>query len=161
MKPRVYVETSVISYLVAWPSRDIVVAAHQQVTQEWWATREHFELFTSQLVVREAGAGDPQAAARRLQVLEETSILDVSFDADELARAMVERGAVPAVAIADALHVAIAAMNGMTHLVTWNLTHIANADCRGRLEAVCREEGIEPPLIATPEEMTRETSDVP
>jgi predicted nucleic acid-binding protein len=161
MEPRVYLETSVVSYLVARPSRDIVVAAHQQVTREWWASRERYALFTSQLVLREARAGNPDAAARRLEVLDETSVLDISLDADELARVMVVRGAVPAAAIADALHVAIAATNGLTHLLTWNLTHIANADSRGRLEAVCRDEGIAPPLIATPEEMMEDAIDVP
>jgi len=161
VKPRVYLETSVISYLVARPSRDIVVAAHQQVTREWWASRERYELFTSQLVLREVSAGDPDAAARRLEVLDETSVLDISLDADELARVMVERGAVLAAAIADALHMAIAATNGLTHLVTWNLTHIANADSRSRLEAVCRDEGMAPPLIATPEELMEDATDVP
>lgn len=161
MKPRVYLETSVVSYLVARPSRDIVVAAHQQVTREWWASRERYELFSSQLVIWEARAGDPDVAALRLGVLDETSVLDISLDADELARVIVKRGAAPAVAIADALHVAIAATNGLTHLVTWNLTHIANADSRGRLEAVCREEGIAPPLIATPEEMMEDAPDDP
>jgi hypothetical protein len=161
MKPSVYLETSVISYLVSRPSRDLVVAAHQQVSQEWWLTRTRYELFTSQLVVQEARAGDPEVAARRLVVLEEASILKVTLDAERLARVMVERGAVPASAIADALHVAIAAINGLTYLVTWNMTHIANAGSRGKLEAVCRAEGIVPPLIATPEELMEESTDVP
>lgn len=59
----VYVETSIFSYLTARPSRDLLVAAHQQITHHWWdARRMRFEIFISPLVDEEAGRGDPDAA---------------------------------------------------------------------------------------------------
>jgi hypothetical protein len=81
MKPRAYIETSIVSYLTAWQSRDLVLAAHQQVTREWWASRELFELFASQFVLDEAAAGDGDAAASRLAALAEAAILEVTEDA--------------------------------------------------------------------------------
>lgn len=86
MRPTVYVETTVVSYLTAWPSKDVVRAAHQEITRGWWdGQRKHFELFTSQLVLDEARQGDPQAAAERLEVLEQLPPLDVSDAAQRLA----------------------------------------------------------------------------
>src|SRR5437588_9710250 len=69
MKPTVYVETTIPSYLTAWPSRDLVRAAHQQITREWWARRDRFDLYASRLVVQECQGGDPEAAADRLAAL--------------------------------------------------------------------------------------------
>ncbi len=89
MQSKAYIETSLISYLAAWPSRDLVRAAHQQVTREWWATRESFDLFTSQLVLDEAAAGDETAAASRLALLEDIVLLDVTEDAIRLAEGQV------------------------------------------------------------------------
>jgi hypothetical protein len=154
MKPKVYVETSVVSYLTSLPSRDLVVAAHQRITQDWWANRrEDFELYASQLVVQEAGAGDAQMAGLRLAALDRVPLLGVSREATSLAR-LVERGPLPEKAVADALHIAVATVHGVDYLLTWNCKHIANAEMRGGVASVCRRGGYEPPVICTPEELS-------
>lgn len=156
MNPKTYIETSIVSYLIAWPSRDLVRAAHQQVTSDWWATRGSFDLFTSQFVLDEAAAGDEGAAASRLAALEDAVLLEVTEDAILLAENLVTGGALPPKARVDALHVAMAAVHGMDYLLTWNCKHIANASLRGRIEDLCRAAGFEPPIICTPLELPRE-----
>lgn len=154
MQPKVYVETTVVSYLTARLSRDIVVAAHQQITQEWWDTRrEQFELVASQLVVREASAGDAEAARERLELLSSMTLLEVTPEALTLAQELVGVGAVPTQAAEDALHIAIAVTNGVEYLLTWNHRHLANAALRTKIEQVCRSAGYEPAIICTPEEL--------
>jgi hypothetical protein len=153
MKPRVYVETTVPSYLTAWPSRDLVRAAHQQITREWWARRGEFALYSSRLVVQECQAGDPQAAADRLAALVDVPLLELTPDAATLAEALVRGVPLPERAAADALHIAIAAVHGVDYLLTWNCTHIANVTFRPQIESVCRAAGYAPPLICTPEEL--------
>ncbi|HWE37834.1 MAG TPA: type II toxin-antitoxin system VapC family toxin [Isosphaeraceae bacterium] len=153
MKPRIYLETTIPSYLTAWPSRDLVRAAHQQMTREWWTRRHSFELFISQLVIRECQAGDPEAAAARLVAPDGLPLLDQGEDVALLARTLLDRVPLPARAEADALHIATAVLHGMDYLLTWNCTHIANATLRGRIDAACRESGFEPPTICTPEEL--------
>ena len=157
MKPRVYVETSIISYLAARPSRDLVTAARQQVTHELWARKAaDFELWVAEAVVNECGGGDPDAAARRLELLRDLPLLGVDEGAVELAEALVARVPLPEKAAADALHIAIAVTSGMDYLLTWNCTHIANAVLRDGIEAVCREHGHEPLVICTPDELLAE-----
>jgi hypothetical protein len=154
MKPKVYLETTISSYLTARPSRDLVTAAHQQITREWWDTRRHaFDLFVSQMVIDEASAGDPDAAARRLEVLAPLSLLDPRAEGADLAQALIEQVPLPIGAAADALHIAIAVVNGMDYLLTWNCTHIANAVLRSQIETVCRSKGFEIPIICTPDEL--------
>lgn len=157
MKPRVYLETTIPSYLTAWPSPQAVMAGHQQTTKEWWDTqREDFELFASQFVIDEASLGDPDAARRRLEALANVPLLDLSEEVYSLANGLVRRVPLPAKAAADSLHIAIATVNGMDYLLTWNCTHIANATLRGRIEMICRDCGYEPPVICTPEELLKE-----
>ena len=153
MRSRAYLETTIVSYLSAWPSRDLVKAAHQQITIEWWSKRSRFDLFVSQIVVSEAGSGDVQAARRRLETLDGIPVLSASPEAAVLARELVAQGSLPAKAAVDALHIAIAAVNGMDYLLTWNCTHIANAATRHKIEAVCRKTGYEPVVLCTPEEL--------
>ena len=158
MKPRVYVETTVISYLAARPARDVVVAGHQQSTRDWWGiASDRFELVVSDLVREEAGIGDRDAARARLSILDSLATLDATPEADALADGIVRTSAVPPAAIRDALHVAIAAANGVEYLVTWNFRHIANAVARPLIESCCRQAGFEPPTICTPEELMEET----
>lgn len=159
MKPTVYIETTVPSYLTAWPSRDLVRAAHQQITREWWAHRDAFDLYMSRLVVQECQAGDQQAAVDRLAALAGIPLLEQTPEAGELADALLRDVPLPQKAAADALHIATAAVHGMQYLLTWNCTHIANAALRPQIEAVCRAAGFEPPLICTPEELPPEESE--
>ena len=156
MKPRVYIETTVLSYLTALPSRDLVRAAHQQVTVEWWGAREAFELFVSDAVLAEARLGDPVAAARRIAAARSLTVLAATDDAQRLADALLVAATMPRKAAIDAVHVAIAAVNGMDFLLMWNCAHIANAAMRPRIESVCRSVGFEPPTICTPEELQPE-----
>ena len=153
MKPRVYIETTIPSYLTAWPSLQPVRAAHQQVTREWWAGRGAFDLYVSRGVVVECGKGDPTAAADRLAALSGIDLLDESDQATGLADDIARRLALPPAVSADALHIANAAVNGIQYLLTWNCTHIANAAHRQRIEAACRAAGCEPPVICTPLEL--------
>ena len=114
MKPKVYLETTVVSYLTAWPSRDLVRAAHQQITREWWQLRRHhFDLYASQLVLQEVGAGDPSAAAKRLTALDQVPIVELTEIAVALAEELVRRVPLPPRAAVDALHIAIAVASGM------------------------------------------------
>jgi predicted nucleic acid-binding protein len=154
MKPRVYVETTIPSYLTAWPSRDLVRAAHQQITREWWSIRGDYELYSSRLVVRECQAGDPRAAADRLAAITDIPLLEQTAEAAALAEALLRDVPLPERAASDALHIATAAVHGMDYLLTWNCTHIANVTFRPQIEAVCRANGYEPPLICTPEELS-------
>jgi predicted nucleic acid-binding protein len=154
MKPKVYVETTIISYLTARPSRDLIIAGHQQVTDEWWQTsRYSFSVVSSQLVVREASAGDPEAAQDRLARLAELTLLEISEEALTLAQHLLQAGAIPASFPEDALHIAVAVVNGAEYLLTWNYKHLANAVIRSKIEATCRELGYEAVIICTPEEL--------
>jgi hypothetical protein len=153
VKPRVYVETSILSYLTALPSRDVVQLARQQLTLDWWTRRGDFELFVSDPVLAEASRGDPNAAARRLEAAAGIPILRGTEQAEALTGALLKNSAMPAKAFVDAAHVAIAAAHGLGFLLTWNCAHIANAVMRPRIEAVCRGNGFQPPVICTPDEL--------
>ena len=154
LKRRVHLETTIASYLTARPSRDLVVAAHQELTSEWWTShRQRFDLHISELVLREAARGDESAAARRLEELKGIRVLDLDDAARELTRLFVQRKLIPAKVIEDAFHVAVATAQGMDFLLTWNCRHIANAEIVDRLEAVCLELGYVMPVICTPEQL--------
>src|SRR5438094_601003 len=142
MSDRVYVETTFVSYLMARPNRDVVIAGHQQVTHEWWDTRRaSYELCVSQLVLDEVAAGDAQAAQERLLVLRPMLVLETTADALELAKELLQAGALPAKAADDALHIAIAATKKVPYLLTWNCRHLANAVMRPVIETVCKAKG--------------------
>jgi PIN domain len=154
MAERVYIETTVVSYLTARPNRDVVIAGHQQVTHEWWDTRRaSYELCVSQLVLDEAGAGDAQAAQERLLVLQPLLVLETTTEASELAKELLRAGALPAKAADDALHIAVAATKAVPFLLTWNCRHLANAAMRPVIETVCKAKGFTAPIICTPEEL--------
>lgn len=154
MTPRVYVETSVISYLTARPSRDLVIAAHQEVTHEWWLNRRAaFALFYSEAVRDEAAMGDPLAAAQRLTLLAELNLLEIAVQAFDLANALVQATALPAKARVDALHIAIAAYEHMDFVLTWNFKHIANAQSASKVRKVCESFGLDCPVLCSPLEL--------
>ena len=159
MKPKLYLETTVPSYLAARPSRDIVVAGHQEVTRQWWAAKRHeFDIFVSQFVLDEAGAGDTATAAARLNLLEGMPLLEITADVGRLARHLIESGVIPSKAATDAAHVAVSAVHGMEYLVTWNCAHLANARLTRRVFAACLELGFTCPTICTPEELLESES---
>jgi predicted nucleic acid-binding protein len=132
-KPSVYLETSFISYLTAKPSRDLIMAGHQVLTAEWWDNHRHkFDLFISPIVFEEVARGDPQAATKRIAILAEMASVDISADAYRLADRLVNTTAIPKEAFSDALHVAIAGVNGINYLLTWNCKHLAHETWRHR-----------------------------
>ncbi len=147
----VYLESSVVSYLAARPSRDLVVAGNQQVTRDWWETRRgECELFVSEVVVAECAAGDPAAASERGVFLADLPVLATTDEAEALAEALLSAMALPQKAALDALHIGMAAANGMDILLTWNCAHIANPFMQPQINATCVEFGVIPPTICTP-----------
>jgi predicted nucleic acid-binding protein len=154
MRPRVYLETSVISYLVGRLNRDIVVLANQELTREWWRNRRgQYDLFVSELVVSEASLGDAELARQRRGMLEGLPLLAVTNEAERLAPLLLRAAALSANATTDALHMAVAAVHGMDYLLSWNCKHIANATIRRAIERQCRLSDLEPPVICTPQEL--------
>ena len=124
----VYLETTFISYLVARPSRDVIVAGHQQTTQQWWATRRsEFECSISQVVIDEASAGDPAEVQKRLAVIAGLRALEVTPTAESLTQAIMAAGILPPHAFPDAAHVAVSAVHKTDYLLTWSCKHLANA----------------------------------
>ena len=152
-KSKVYIETTIVSYLVASPTADLIQAAHQQATRNWWAGRNRFDLFVSRAVIAEAERGAHDAAARRVEALRGIPNLQFGRNVAALAGRLMQSGTLPPKARLDAAHVAVAAVNGMDYLLTWNLRHLANATIRGKIEGVCRDAGTVPPIICTPEEL--------
>lgn len=152
-KSKVYLETTIVSYLVASPTKDIIQAAHQEITRRWWAGRDRFDLFVSRAVVAEARRGDVEAATRRLRALRGIPRLAAGRRGAMLAKALLRSGALPRQAEIDALHIGTAAANGIEYLLTWNLRHLANAVMRGKIEEAVRKAGFAPPIICTPEEL--------
>lgn len=151
----IYIETTVIGHLVGRILADPVVAGRQTVTRNWWptATSKH-RLFVSRLVADECAAGDPDAAAERLAVLDSLEFLAASPEADGLAARLIAGRAIPKTEPRDAAHISLAAVNGIQFLVTWNFKHIANATTRAGIESICRKAGYEPPIICTPDELS-------
>lgn len=152
--PTVYIETSVVSYLVARPSRDVVVAGHQVITVEWWETRlPRLRACVSDFVMEEARKGNPEMAQARLQVLSGLSLLAAGPEAERLAAIYVQKGLIPGSEPGDAAHLAIATAHGMDYLVTWNCRHLASAAVRRRVSEINAREGHGSPIICTPEEL--------
>jgi hypothetical protein len=125
--PKVYLETTISSYLTAWSSRDLIKAAHRQITREWWQSRARFALYISQLVLREASGSDVEAAKLRREVLKGIPVLALRSAASAPAEQLVQQGPLPENARADALYIGIATVNGMDYVLMWNCPHIANA----------------------------------
>ena len=153
MKPSVYIESSIPSYLTARASRDLVKAAHQQITQEWWEDKYRFDLYVSEVVIQEITQGNEDAAQRRLAAVDNIPALALDEDALALAQKLISMHLLPDKALLDALHIALAANNGMDYLLTWNCKHLANAVMRPKIEQMCRVMGLVPPVICTPEEL--------
>lgn len=157
MKKQVYVETSVVSYLTARQSRDLVRAARQEVTLEWFdRRRKEFDLYISALVLQEAGQGDREAARKRLEALDGLPLLKLTDEAVVLAEALLKEGPFPAKAADDAIHLALATVSEMDFLLTWNCRHLANAELSGPAARFLRAKGYEPPVVCTPEELMGE-----
>ena len=149
----VYIETSIVSFATAWPSRDIQTSALQQQARDWWMIeRPKFDLVTSQLALNEAAAGDPTAAGDRLKMLDGLPLVEINANTEALAARLLAAHTMPQKAAADALHVAAAALAGVKYLLTLNCKHIANAHELPRVYQILRNEGLDTLLICTPAE---------
>ena len=156
----IYIETSIVSYLKALPSKDLLGAAWQNATNDWWETqRGQFDLYTSQLVVEEAGKGNADAAQRRMEALSTIPHLSMPNPVADLAIALLNESALPKKATDDAFHVAISAYHGMDYLLTWNCRHINNAGMKPLMRHVCSVQGYACPEICTPLELMGEENE--
>ena len=154
MKPDIYIENSIISYLASRPTKNLLAAARQEITYEWWhSRRDKFTLYISELVITEAGEGDPEAAQKRLKLLHGIAQVPLTQEIRALARALITEGALPEKSYADAIHIAAASVHGIKYLLTWNCTHLANAEIKPMVRSVCAIHGYTCPEICTPEEL--------
>ncbi len=150
--PSVYLETTIISYLASDPSRDLISAAHQQITHDWWKNyRQKFDLYISQVVLNEMSLGDPKVAEKRLELAQNIPFLALTPEVVELAKSLVTRGPLPKNAEDDALHISLAAVHGIDYLLTWNCKHIANLFIQRDLEKILLRFGLRLPQIGNPE----------
>jgi predicted nucleic acid-binding protein len=156
LKPTLYLETTIPSYLAARFSRDIVVMAHQELTIQWWETeKERFDIFVSEVVLEEARLGDPEAASRRLELLKELPLLEANDRTEEVTTLYMKELTLPKTAIRDAAHIAFASVYNIDYLLTWNCAHIANGEIRRKLFRINGAGGIPTPIICTPEELMK------
>lgn len=154
---RIYVESTIPSYVVARPARDLVQAAHQQVTRDWWdLKRTTHDLFTSHVVLDEIGSGDPEMARQRLELMAKIVLLDLTDDASALTKEILNSGLLPSSADRDAAHIALATVHEMDILLTWNCRHISNAAIQSRLRNLTAKHGFTLPVLCTPDELTGE-----
>lgn len=159
-RKRVNVETTIASYLTARPSSDVLAAAWQKATKDWWEVqRFRFDLYTSDLTMEEAGQGNPEAASRRVEVLSTIPVLEATDSIVSLAEALLAAGALPSTARGDALHVAVASVHGMDYLLTWNFRHLDNAEKKPAIRGVVVTQGYGMPEICTPIELMGDVSD--
>ncbi len=157
MKPSVYLETSFISYLTGPTSQNIITAANQHITHDWWENRRHaFELFISPEVIDEASQGNPSESAKRLAIMKDITLLVLNNKAIDLALAFLQEKGVPSQANDDAYHIAIATVYQMNYLLTWNCKHIANAHIQPKLRQISQKRGYDIPILCTPYQLLQE-----
>ncbi len=151
---RIYIESTVPSYVVARPARDLLQAARQQLTRDWWDTeRVKHDLFISQVVLDEIASGETEMARQRLDLVAPITSLDLTDDANALTKDILRSGLLPSTADRDAAHIALATVHEMDILLSWNCRHIANAAIQARLRRLVEAAGYELPVICTPEEL--------
>ena len=156
-KPKVYIETTVVSYLVARPSNDVTVFDRQRLTRQLWEEySDVFEFVTSDIVLEEAERGDPREAERRIILLDDLRTLPLSLEAADLARKLIDEGTVLSQFLPDAQHIAIAVVHSIEYLVSWNYKHIVNETKRQHITNVCLTAGYQPTILCTPEALIEE-----
>ena len=156
MKPRVYVETSVFSYLTARDSASLVGSSRQLLTRRWWERRDECNLFVSEVVIRECNDGDATAAQRRMGAVDGIPLLSLTPQAADLATLLITENIMPAKAAEDALHIAIAAVHQVDFLLSWNFKHIANPVIQAKIAAKLSSIGLALPFVCPPEELLGE-----
>jgi hypothetical protein len=154
MKKRVYIETTVVSYFTAKPSRDIMVAGHQEATRELWPMLSvKYETYISALVYNEARKGDPDQASTRLAAIKSFPMLDIDDEARILAEKIISNKGIPEEFPEDALHIAVAAVNGIELIITWNIGHLNNPFTRKKIRQIVENQGYACPEICSPDEL--------
>jgi len=154
MKESIYIKTSVVSYYVSKPSRDIIVLAHQQITTEWWPKAvKRFDVYISEVVVEEAAAGNKESAEQRLNELKGFPYLELTEKVEKIAQIYMEKLGIPQKALRDAAHLAVASVHNIDYLVTWNCVHLANGEIIKKLLKINEKLSIKTPVICTPEEL--------
>lgn len=154
MSETVYIETSILGYLTARSSKNLIVAANIEITRDWWEfRRSEFTLYTSEAVLEEAAQGDEAIAAQRLEILRDFPLLSLNQDVQNLAVQLLTRSNLPPKARVDAIHIAAATVHGMDYLLTWNCKHIANAQIQGKLAEISLDFGYVLPVLCTPNEL--------
>jgi predicted nucleic acid-binding protein len=153
----VYIETSVIGYLSVRPSNNLIVMANWEITRRWWETRRNqFTLYISQVVLDEAGQGDAEMASKRLEILQNLSVLELTDAVQDLGMQFLTKTNLPPKASDDAIHIAVATVHRLDYLLTWNCKHIANAQIQSKLTEICLDFGYKLPTICTPYELMGE-----
>ena len=157
MSESVYIETSVAGYLTARPSNNLILMANSEITRRCWETRRsQFNLYISQVVLDEAAQGDAEMATKRLEILQDISVLELTETVQELGIEFLTKSNLPAKASDDAIHIAVATVQNIDYLLTWNCKHIANAQIQRKLSEICLDFGYKLPIICTPYELMGE-----
>ncbi len=153
MEQKVYLETSIVSYYAARPSRDLVIAARQEITHEIWPIlQDNFDIYISALVIQEVSRGDKDAAKKCLHAVSHIPVLEITQKVQEVAQSLINENAVSPEFEEDALHIAVASINGMDFLLTWNFSHINNAFKKSKIIRAIEKQGFIPPEICSPDE---------
>jgi hypothetical protein len=154
MSETVYIETSILGYLTARSTKDLILAANIEITKDWWEfRRSNFILYTSEAVLDEVAQGDKEIAPQRLEILRDFPLLALNQDVQNLAVQLLTRSNLPPKARIDAIHIAAATVHGMNYLLTWNCKHIANAQIQGKLAEISLDFGHVLPIFCTPNEL--------
>jgi len=154
MKPTVYIESSIISYYTSRPSRDLIVAAHQQITSEWWdIVHPEVKCLVSPFVILEISAGDKEAAQKRIKVVRDLSVLELNLEIQELAETYYNALKVPEKAKLDASHLAVAVWHEIDYLLSWNCKHIVSGRVKKIIEEINNDLNLKTPVLCTPEEL--------
>ncbi|MBI4405547.1 MAG: type II toxin-antitoxin system VapC family toxin [Deltaproteobacteria bacterium] len=154
MDKKVYLESTVISYLAARPSRDLLVLAKQHLTAIWWNNVfPRVQVYVSSFVMEEIQQGDLTAVAERMKFCKDIPLLNTTEEIESLANAYISMIMIPDRAKLDFYHIACATIYKMDFLLTWNCAHIANAFIRRKIETINAEHGFQTPVICTPDEL--------
>ncbi|KAB8315629.1 type II toxin-antitoxin system VapC family toxin [Tolypothrix campylonemoides VB511288] len=154
MSETVYIETSILGYLTARSTKNLILAANMEITRDWWESRRTaFVLYTSEAVLNEVAQGDAEIAVQRLEILRDFPLLELNHAVQDLAVQFLARSNLPPKANVDAIHIAAATVHGMDYLLTWNCKHIANAQLQGKLAEISLDFGYELPILCTPYEL--------
>lgn len=157
---KVYLETTIPSYIISRTSRDIIVLSHQEITKEWWETnRPNYEIYISQIVIDEISEGNKELAQKRNELIYNLPLLEYNNEVEKLALKYFEYFKFPKRALRDAFHLAFAVYYEIDFLLTWNCTHLANANIRLNLAKLNYKLSYNTPDICTPEELTKITEE--